>query len=75
MTIDLSKSNAEIADSLATRVNLNGLSRVSPERFHAEKSEIAADLRRFAKRLRGDTGRGEPTTTWRPNERTGRKPR
>ena len=66
MTIDLTKSNAEIADALATRVNLNGLSRVSPENFHAEKSEIAADLRRFARHLRVDKPPRQPSTTWRP---------
>lgn len=64
MVIDLTKTNSEIADDLATRVNLNGLSRTDPERFHAEKSEIAHDLRIFARFLSG-VGRREPTTVWR----------
>lgn len=52
-------------DELANRVNNNGLSRVSPERFHVEKSDIALSLRRLARDLRGEV-RLAPSTTWRP---------
>lgn len=45
---------AQRLDGLADRINRNGLSRVDPERFHAEKSDIAATLRRIARRLRGE---------------------
>lgn len=62
---DATVSDAELVDQLASRVNLLGQTRIDPERFHAEKSDIALQLRRLARRLRGDT-RGEPTTTWRP---------
>lgn len=58
------RSDAELADELATRVNLMGQSRVDPERFHAEKSDIALKLRQLARRLRGEV-RAEPMTVWR----------
>lgn len=55
---------ADEIDQLASRVNTNSLSRVNPETFHAERSDIALCLRRIARKLRGDTRR-EPSTVWR----------
>lgn len=64
-------SLSEELDALANRVNLNSFSRVDPEGFQAEKSDIAVTLRRLAKRVRGSSGEArEPTTVWRaPNGR------
>lgn len=53
------KSSAEIADDLATRVNHLFVSRVDPDRFHVERNSIAVELRRLAKRLRGEPARPE----------------
>lgn len=56
---------AEQLDRLAGRVTHNGMRRTDPERFHAEKSDIAASLRKLAKKCRGEVGRREHSTTWR----------
>ena len=58
-----SKSDIEILEELARRAEALGRSRISPEDFHLEKSELAHGLRRLAGRLRGNTRR-EPSTTW-----------
>lgn len=64
---DLNSRPASCADeleTLAVRVNRNGPTRLRPERFHAEKSDIAAALRRIAREQRA-APRREATTTWR----------
>ncbi len=62
---DATKSDPELLDELATRLNRVGLSRIDPERFHEERNEIVVEMRRMAKRLRGDH-RKDSTTVWRP---------
>jgi hypothetical protein len=59
------KSCAEELEDLAVRVNRNGPTRLRPEYFHVEKSDIAAALRRIARDQRKETRR-EANTTWRP---------
>lgn len=57
--------DAAVADDLADRVNrLVNLTRY-PERFHVERDGIARDLRKLAKRLRGDGSR-QRVHVWRP---------
>jgi hypothetical protein len=63
-----------IADELARRLEALGRSRISPEDFHAVKSELVTGLRRLAGRMRAggrradrDVDRGlQRGTTWRP---------
>jgi hypothetical protein len=54
---------ADRLDALATRVNNNGVRRIDPERFHAEKSDIGRELRLLARSVRGDRPK-EKTTVW-----------
>ncbi len=61
------KSLADQLDELASRVNLIGERRGDPERYHAEKSDIAVTLRRLARAQRGDDRR-DPTTVWRSGD-------
>jgi hypothetical protein len=58
---------ADRLEALAGRVVHNGLRRLDPERFHAEKSDIAAELRTLARAQRGDTRR-RASTTWRAGD-------
>lgn len=61
------RTDAELVDQLATRViDLGKNQRIDPEAFHVEKNEIAVQLRRLAKRMRGEPERPQPTTIWRP---------
>jgi hypothetical protein len=62
------KTLADQLDALASRVNLIDSRRGDPERFHAEKDDIAVSLRRLARAQRGDTGR-KHSTTWRPDDK------
>jgi hypothetical protein len=57
----------EALDRLASRVNHLGNLGGDPERFHAEKSDIAVALRRLARAQRGETRRG-PSTVWRAGD-------
>lgn len=59
---------ADRIDELATRVNHNGIRRLDPERFHAEKSDIGRELRLLAKSIRGE-GPRQKTTVWRAGGR------
>lgn len=69
-TPDASRSDAEILDGLASRLNRCGMSRIDPERFLEERNEIVVELRRMARRMAGER-RSEPTTVWRaPPART-----
>lgn len=54
---------ADRLDELARRVVNNGVRRLDPERFHTEKSDIAARIRECARELRGETRR-QPSTSW-----------
>jgi hypothetical protein len=58
------KTDAEILNGLADRLNRLTLSQVDPQRYHAEKSDITARLRAVARRLSGVVHRA-PSTTWR----------
>ena len=62
---DGEKSTADELDALARRVEVidHGVQR-DPERFHAEKSDIVAALRKLARRERG-LRRRVPSTSWR----------
>jgi hypothetical protein len=51
--------------TIATRVERLGQTRQAPEFFHAEKSELAAMLRRAANSARSRRRR-IPSTSWRP---------
>lgn len=64
--VDATKSLAEELDEIASQINLFGLSRIDPERFHVAKNSIVVRLRRLARAQRGETRRREPSTTWRP---------
>jgi hypothetical protein len=66
------RSLADQIDDLASRVNLLGQNRVDPEKFHAEKDDIAVALRRLARAERGPGERRQPTTSWKPEP--GRNP-
>ncbi len=56
---------ADRLDQIAARVEkIDHFARTDPERIHAEKSDIAARLRRHARSLRGDRRRSA-STTWR----------
>jgi hypothetical protein len=57
------RTPAQIADDLADRINRLCQLRISPETFHAEKSDIALQLRRLSRQLRGEV-RVRPSTTW-----------
>lgn len=59
------RSHVDILEALARRCEALGRSRISPEDFHSEKSEIVTGLRRLAGRMRGDAPRRQPSTTWR----------
>lgn len=48
------RTDAELADELADRVNRLRPARSDPEAFHVEKDEIARSLRRMARRLEGN---------------------
>ena len=52
-------------DELAARVDRNILDRRSPESWHAEKNDIWVEMRRLARKIRSETGRRPPSTTWR----------
>jgi hypothetical protein len=62
------KSDAEIADELADRVNRLIPRSADPEKFHVDRDGIARELRLLAKRLRGDLGRRREHV-WRPDAR------
>jgi hypothetical protein len=55
---------AAVADDLADRVNRLRQTRIDPEAFHVEMDLVARDLRRLAKRLRGDTGSRGKIHSW-----------
>jgi chromatin segregation and condensation protein Rec8/ScpA/Scc1 (kleisin family) len=58
---------ADQLDAIAERVNRNTPARSDPERFHAEKSDIEAAIKRISKTLRFEPAvRRSGTTTWRP---------
>ena len=59
------RSDVEILDELARRAEALGRSRIEPEDFHVEKSELATGMRRLAGRMRAG-GRRLASTTWRP---------
>lgn len=58
------KTLDEEIDDLAERVNRNGLERIDPERWHAEKNDIWIALKRLAGKVR-QCERRLPSTTWR----------
>ena len=53
------KSDGEILDELASRLNHCNFSNADPERWHVERNEIVLTLRKMAKRLRGEPVRRE----------------
>lgn len=55
---------ADEADAIADQLNALTLTRIDPNRFHEQRSSIAARARRLAKALRGDRP-DKTTTTWR----------
>jgi hypothetical protein len=57
-------AEADLVDQLADRVNRLREGRRDPEAFHVERNDIAVELRRLARRLRGPRRRPQ-TTTWR----------
>jgi len=63
------QDEAAEADAIADLVNRLALLHGDPERFHLVKDEAARRLRRMAGRLRGDSYRKSPTTTWRADAR------
>lgn len=63
----MKKPLADRLDELAARVTQNGQRRLDPERFHAEKSDIAARIRECAREIRGDVRRA-PSTSWKAGQ-------
>jgi hypothetical protein len=51
------KSDAEQIDDLASRLNRCSPSRTDPDRFFEERNDIVVQLRRIARRLRGQSPR------------------
>jgi len=62
--VDATKTDAEMLDELASRLNRCGVSRIDPERFHEERNDIVVAMRRMARRLSGQVD-AKATYVWR----------